>query len=65
MTDQAAFIHIEPVQPWCWKCRGPLGDSIGTEPHPFHDDGSVNEDDIHLWERGGEFAALRYAQGDL
>ncbi len=49
MTDQAPFIHIEPVEPWCWKCRGPLGDSIGTEPHPFHDDGTVNEDDLWLW----------------
>ena len=65
MIDLAAWQHIEPVEPWCWKCRGPRGDSIGTDPHPWHDDGSVNEDDMHLWERGEEFAAPRHAQDDL
>ena len=57
-ADRAPHIEIVPLVPLCFKCIGPRGDSI-IEPfedrrHPFCDDGSVNEDDVHHWIDGGE-----------
>ena len=62
MTDLAPFVYIEPLLPLCYKCIGPRGDSLEMpgedRRHPFHDDGTVNDDDIEHWLPGGEFASL-------
>ena len=68
MSDQAPPIVITPGETLCYRCVGPRGDSLvvpGEEEqrhHLFHDDGSVNEDDRHHYERGGSRIPLGHAE---
>jgi hypothetical protein len=60
MTDLAPVVYIRPLLPLCYKCIGPRGHSyempFEDRRHPYHEDGSVNEDDIEHWLPGGVFA---------
>ena len=57
MSDRAPYVEITPVEPLCFKCIGPRGDSLvmpdEDRTHLFHDDGSLNLDDAWRYENGG------------
>ena len=68
MSDQAPPIEITPVEPLCFRCVGPRGDSLvmpGEEEerqHLYHNDGSINEDDRRHYEAGGWRAPIGHTE---
>ena len=57
MSDRAPYVEITPVEPLCFKCIGPRGDSLvmpdEDRTHLWHDDGTVNDDDAYLYQQDG------------